>query len=234
MKLKIIHIKRNISSAKNLIFLFLFCLVFLYSNQADAAASDSLHISRQNWKKTIGDKNYTETFEIPKTNPRFNFNPSLSWIKSDSSRIIFTIIVIGILVFLLYLLLKNKVFNFNKKINNKTIYQEFSEDTDINELDLESIFEKLMKEMKYRFAIRIRFLMALKMLVNQELLIWEKDKTNGDYIRELAKTDMVHDFRQLVMIYERIWFSEIEITASDFRILDTTFTKFNNKLKKDE
>lgn len=234
MKLKIIHIKRNISPAKNLIFLFLFCLVFLYSNQAVAAASDSLHISRQNWKKTIGNTDYTETYETPKSNPRFNFNPSLSWIKSDSSRIIFTIIVIGVLVFLLYLLLKNKVFNFNKKINNKTIYQEFSEDADINELDLESIFEKLMKEMKYRFAIRIRFLMALKMLVNQELLIWEKDKTNGDYIRELAKTDMVHDFRQLVMIYERIWFSEIEITASDFRILDTTFTKFNNKLKKDE
>lgn len=234
MKLKIIHIKRNISSAKNLIFLFMFCLVFLYSNQVDAAASDSLHISRQNWKKTIGNKDYTETYETPKSNPRFNFNPSLSWIKSDSSRIIFTIVVIGVLVLLLYLLLRNKVFNFNKKINNKAIYQEFSEDADINELDLESIFDKLMKEMKYRFAIRIRFLMALKMLVNQELLIWEKDKTNGDYIRELAKTDIVHDFRQLVIIYERIWFSEIEITASDFRILDTAFTKFNTKLKKDE
>ncbi len=216
-------------------FLIMFlCLLLLSSETVYANAKDSLSISKQNWRKTIGETDFTETYLETQTNNKFNFKPSMDWIKSDLTRNIFTVIVVGILVFLLYLLLRNKVFNFDKKIANKELYQVFDENVDINNLDLDSIFSKVMIERNYKLAIRIRFLMVLKMLVNQEYLRWEKDKTNGDYIHELSKTNLILDFKHLVFVFERIWFSDVEINASDFSILNPFFTNFISKLKKDE
>ncbi len=234
MNLKLAKHIKSLYLRKKLFLIVFFCFAMLLPDIVSAATNDSLTISRNNWRKTIGKKDYTETYFIPKVNNKFNFNPSFSWIKSDISRIIFTIIVISVLAFFLYLLLRNKVFNINKKIDNKELYQVLDENADINDLDLDSIYAKVMNENNYKLAIRIRFLMVLKILVSQEYLRWEKDKTNGDYVRELSKTDFNPDFMHLVMIFERIWFSDIEINASDFGILNPSFTNFISKLKKDE
>lgn len=240
MKLKnIFNMKLSICSISlylrkiGLLFIYL-CLILFSSETLCAKDNDSLTISKQNWRKTVGETDFTETYTETQTNSKFNFKPSLGWIKSDLTRNIFTVIVIGILVFLLYLLLRNKVFNFDKKITNKELYQVFDENADISNLDLDSIFCKVMLEQNYRLAIRIRFLMVLKVLVSQEYLRWEKDKTNGDYIRELSKTNLILDFKHLVFIFERIWFSDVEINASDFSILNPSFTNFISKLKENE
>lgn len=240
MKLKnIFNMKLSICSISlylrkiGLLFIYL-CLIFLSTETLYADVNDSLTISKQNWRKTVGETDFTETYTETQTNSKFNFKPSLGWIKSDLTRNIFTVIVLGILVFLLYLLLRNKVFNFDKKITNKELYQVFDENADISNLDLDSIFSKVMLEQNYRLAIRIRFLMVLKVLVSQEYLRWEKDKTNGDYIRELSKTNLILDFKHLVFIFERIWFSDVEINASDFSILNPSFTNFISKLKENE
>ena len=60
----------------------------------------------------------------------------------------------------------------------------------------------------YRNAIRVLYLRALKGLHERGALIWQKDKTNSDYLRELSHNKNYSNFRNLSRIYEQAWFGE--------------------------
>jgi hypothetical protein len=214
-----------------LIALVAFCILLLgNNNNVIASKNDSLQLNEKKWKKISKEVDYSENYlESQKNNSYTNNTFSFNWLKSDLIRNIFTIIIIGILAFLLFKIIKHSILNLNKKIEHKNTYQVFDENSVSNDSDLSKILKDVLSENKYKLAIRIRFLMILKYLIEKEYIKWEIDKTNVDYLTEMHNQKEYAEFEYLVIIYERIWFSDVEVSLNDFNILNVFFTNFITK-----
>lgn len=214
-----------------LIALVAFCILLLgNNNNVFASKNDSLQLNEKKWKKISKEVDYSENYlESQKSNSYTNNTFSFNWLKSDLIRNIFTIIIIGILAFLLFKIIKLSILNLNKKIEHKNTYQVFDENSVSNDSDLSKILKDVLSENKYKLAIRIRFLMILKYLIEKEYIKWEIDKTNVDYLTEMHNQKEYAEFEYLVIIYERIWFSDVEVSLNDFNILNVFFTNFTTK-----
>lgn len=214
-----------------LIALVAFCILLLgNNNNVIASKNDSLQLNEKKWKKISKEVDYSENYlESQKNNSYTNNTFSFNWLKSDLIRNIFTIIIIGILAFLLFKIIKHSILNLNKKIEHKNTYQVFDENSVSNDSDLSKILKDVLSENKYKLAIRIRFLMILKYLIEKEYIKWEIDKTNVDYLTEMHNQKEYAEFEYLVIIYERIWFSDVEVSLNDFNILNVFFTNFTTK-----
>ena len=214
-----------------LIALVAFCILLLgNNNNVIASKNDSLQLNEKKWKKISKEVDYSENYlESQKNNSYTNNTFSFNWLKSDLIRNIFTIIIIGILAFLLFKIIKHSILNLNKKIEHKNTYQVFDENSVSNDSDLSKILKDVLSENKYKLAIRIRFLIILKYLIEKEYIKWEIDKTNVDYLTEMHNQKEYAEFEYLVIIYERIWFSDVEVSLNDFNILNVFFTNFTTK-----
>jgi hypothetical protein len=126
-----------------LIALVAFCILLLgNNNNVFASKNDSLQLNEKKWKKISKEVDYSENYlESQKSNSYTNNTFSFNWLKSDLIRNIFTIIIIGILAFLLFKIIKLSILNLNKKIEHKNTYQVFDENSVSNDSDLSKILK---------------------------------------------------------------------------------------------
>ena len=85
-----------------------------------------------------------------------------------------------------------------------------------------------------REAVRMRYLQSLELLRQRELIGPGKDKTNMDYLRELATTGWHKPFAALTLHYEYIWYGKLPLSAPQFAQLDQQFAAFKNSLSRNQ
>lgn len=137
------------------------------------------------------------------------------------------IVVLAFLIFILvrYLLSKEGNFLFgkkNRKINIRT--QDLEEN--IHEINFLQTISQLEQQQDYRSAIRYQFLFALKKLTDKNLISWNPEKTNRDYLRELKNENQREDFRRIVYVYDYIWYGEFDTQEKEYQYYKTYFNKF--------
>ncbi|MGR7811851.1 DUF4129 domain-containing protein [Lacinutrix undariae] len=149
---------------------------------------------------------------------------------------IFNIVPYIILAILLFFLVK-----FFLKVNSRSIISgkqksatvKFTEDEhiikneDINALILEAIAQQ-----NFRLAIRYYYLLSLKSLTDKELILWQQQKTNTDYISEIETATLKTDFKAITKIYDYVWYGEFEIDEIKFESLKTAFHKLDKTILK--
>jgi len=75
-------------------------------------------------------------------------------------------------------------------------------------------------------------IVALQELQATRQIIWHKEKTNYQYIKELANSPLVKDFRYLTILFESIWFGETEeLFADDFQKIQPYFVNYLSRIK---
>lgn len=139
----------------------------------------------------------------------------------------FGIVIIGTLLFLLvrYLMSKDGNFLFGKK-NRKINIKNQDLEENIHEINFPEAILKLEKQHDYRSAIRYHFLQALKKLSDKNLITWNPEKTNRDYLRELKNNQLNEDFRRIIYIYDYIWYGEFKTEEKDYQHYKAYFNKF--------
>ena len=100
----------------------------------------------------------------------------------------------------------------------------FSDDEQIikNE-NIEVLIQKAIQQENYRLATRYYFLLTLKKLSLKELISWQTEKTNSDYLNELKDTPNEIDFKNLVRIYNHIWYGNFSIDKVTFTTVESNF-----------
>ncbi len=137
------------------------------------------------------------------------------------------IVVIAFLIFILVRYLMSKDGNFlfgrkNRKINIRT--QDLEEN--IHEINFPQTILQLEQQHDYRSAIRYHFLFALKKLSDKNLIQWNPEKTNRDYLRELKNENLREDFRRIAYVYDYIWYGEFDTEEKEYQYYKTYFNKF--------
>lgn len=139
----------------------------------------------------------------------------------------FTLVIIGIVLYFLvkFLLSKNGNLFFsrrNKKIKIKT--QDGEEN--IHELNFSQIITKYEHNSDFRSAIRYQFLQVLKTASDKKIIAWNTDKTNRDYVHQLSNTKYQNTFKNLVRIFDNVWYGEFEVDEKDYETYKNTFQDF--------
>ncbi|QOW10751.1 DUF4129 domain-containing protein [Kaistella flava (ex Peng et al. 2021)] len=136
---------------------------------------------------------------------------------------IFSVIIIGFILYFLIKFLLGKDGNFffskkNKKINIEN--QDLQEN--IHEINFSESIEKFERQKDYRSAVRYQFLLVLKKLADKKLINWNPEKTNKDYLSELKTNDLKSNFKDLAYIFDYVWYGEFEVN-------EESYTQFKQK-----
>lgn len=140
------------------------------------------------------------------------------------------IIAIIFIAFVLSKLVLNKGM-FEKRPKNNMLRAVNEEE----EKDLDKNFEQLISESEIagdmRSAIRYRFLRTLQILGEKELIVYDKDKTNKHYLKEMP-VELKQQFSTLIRFYEYAWYGHVQFTEDHHVEIRNRFTDFNQSLSR--
>ena len=138
----------------------------------------------------------------------------------------FGIAILGFLLYILirYLMSKDGNFLFGKKNRNINITNQDIEEN-IHKINFQERILQLENQQDYRSAIRYHFLFSLKKMTDKNLINWNPEKTNRDYLRELKNINLKQDFSRMIYIYDYIWYGEFDAQEKDYQHYKSFFNK---------
>lgn len=92
--------------------------------------------------------------------------------------------------------------------------------------DLEGKFHQHLQAGEYRQAVRYLYLMSLRLLDEKGLITYHPDATNREYWRQLGEAPQGAPFRDLTVIYEKVWYGEFPLGDLVFRRVHRYFEDF--------
>lgn len=152
-----------------------------------------------------------------------NVNGSMSGLQ-----VLLKIAAIGVILFVIYLIVKAIINNEGgwvfgtpaKKINVENVAEE-----NIHSINFQNEIEEAKRQKKYRIAVRYYYLWLLKSLTDKNIIEWDIEKTNSDYLREIKAEETKKTFNFLSYIYEYSWYGEFELNEENFNTVETAFVK---------
>src|SRR5690606_18641938 len=137
----------------------------------------------------------------------FNTNHSLESIDFviQILKISAYIIIVVLIAFLVrYIILNDIHLIFRKK--PKELVEVYDLDKDIHEIDFDQLIEDAVSREQYRSAVRYHFLRLLKIMSEKQIIEWNPDKTNREYLLEISNPALKKEFDYLAYVYENIWY----------------------------
>jgi hypothetical protein len=99
-----------------------------------------------------------------------------------------------------------------------------------HESDFDALIRQALQNSNYRQAIRYQYLRTLHLLAGKNLVALAPDKTNFQYVTEIANRDYQQAFAGLTLNYEYVWYGEFEIDKNIYDKIETGFRQLNQKI----
>ena len=141
-------------------------------------------------------------------------------------------LLLAVLIFILikfFLNVNARSISHNRK--NQPLVTLSEEEHIIKNEDIQKLIQQALADKNYRLAIRYYYLYSLRLMNEKELIVWELQKTNADYNRELEKTDLKKPFAQITRLYEYIWYGDFPIDQSKFLKAEANFLSLQKVLQ---
>lgn len=116
----------------------------------------------------------------------------------------------------------------NKKNPNTVSLSE--EERIIKTEDIEQLIKDALAQNDYRLAIRYYYLFILKQLSERNLIDWQRQKTNDDYISELANSELKNSFGRATLLYDYIWYGEFPIDQKRYTQVEQVFVTLKKSI----
>jgi hypothetical protein len=143
--------------------------------------------------------------------------------------ILLKIIAIAIVIGVIYMIVKS-IMNkegqwiFGKNSDKKIInYDEIEKN--IHLIDFEKLIQKSILSNEKRLTVRYYYLWLLKKLAEKQLIVWDIEKTNSDYLYEIKSPTLKEDFAYVSYLYNTIWYGEYELNDANFTKVQKAFEK---------
>lgn len=149
---------------------------------------------------------------------------------NDAISLVMKTIAIGIVLFVVYLIVKS-ILNkegqwvFGKNTNRGILtYNDLEKN--LQTTDFQKLTAKSEKDGDNRLSIRYYYLWLLKTFAAQEIIVWDIEKTNSDYLYEIKNEKTKSDFQYLSYLYNYCWYGEFDLTADDFQQAKSLFETY--------
>lgn len=102
----------------------------------------------------------------------------------------------------------------------------------IHEVDLQDLLQKAVNKGDFKLAVRIYYLIIIKQMSDLSIIKWKKDKTNGAYLSEVFGQSYFSHFQQNTLIFERIWYGDVDINEGGYKSVVNKYQQFIEELPK--
>ena len=170
-------------------------------------------ISFKNWIAGVFMKIFEWIFGVEKATGAFN-----SFLQ------ILPYLLLGILIFILikfFLNVNARSMYQNKK--NQALVNLSEEEHIIKNENIETLINNALSEDNYRLATRYYYLLILQQMTDKEIITWELQKTNEDYLMEIQETKLKDTFRLITRFYNYIWYGDFPLDKSKYEKLAPSF-----------
>jgi hypothetical protein len=164
-------------------------------------------------------------------------NQSVDWLisffkflNSDTFKYFSWIVISAILLYFIYLFLKNNGISIFAPKPKNIATAEVDINSNIFEIDFKAELEKNIAAKNYSMAIRLHFLKTLRMFAELQLLEHSPDKTNFDYLMELQGKSTFKDFSVAVRYYEYVVYGNFEVNEQQFSVIQQHFNSLYQKI----
>ena len=143
-------------------------------------------------------------------------------------KILGIIVLVGLLVLLIVKMAggENLFGPKNSKIKPSISQAEIDNiEENLHEAELTDPIQRAIAAGDYPMAVRLYYLAVLKELSVKNHIRWKRDKTNGEYLRELAGSPLFGTVQEVTLAFERVWYGKVELTRSDFDQLEIKLKK---------
>ena len=144
--------------------------------------------------------------------------------------------IIGLLF--LYLLIKffmdRNTFDFISTAKNRKFESNSQDEELIRNSDLQALLEGAISTQNYRVAVRYYYLLLLKSLDEAKIILWEQQKTNEDFISEIASKDLKVSFSENTRLYDFVWYGDFGLTQEEFLQAELDFKTTSSLIKNDK
>ncbi|MGN6163125.1 MAG: hypothetical protein ACTHOF_01160 [Flavisolibacter sp.] len=151
--------------------------------------------------------------------------------KAWFSNLVWFLIVGSFVAILIWFLASSNIKLFRKR--DVAIVDEDLEITEENifSLDYEKEIHKAISDQNYRLAIRLWYLNILKEMADKNIIQYQHEKTNRDYLDQLDHTHYYDGFFRLTRNFEYSWYGQFPLQADGFQLLQKDFQTFKQQLQ---
>lgn len=138
------------------------------------------------------------------------------------------VLLAAIAALVIYLLMRAEVltFLFPKKAQSGGLdYENVGEN--IHEIDFDKAVDEAINQQNFRLAVRLLYLRTLKHLTDAGQIDYKPDKTNRQYVYELANSPLQSDFESLTRQFEFVWYGDFPVDETRFGLLRQQFRLFD-------
>ena len=173
---------------------------------------------------TLRERNPTEE-ETPQATP--TRNPSASRGATEAFKLLLLLVAVGLLVFAIVQWRGgNHFFKTNRRIKRRGADVSLREiEENLDSVDLRTPLERAIADGNFRRAVRLLYLQSIQRLDEKRLVRWQIDKTNGEYLRELAAGELRTRFAEVTLVFERLWYGERDLDRAQFTAVHREFNE---------
>lgn len=101
---------------------------------------------------------------------------------------------------------------------------------ELSQTNYEELLKQAREDHRYGDAVRYIYLISLQKLSKAGLISWKADKTNQDYMNDLADHPAKSDFSRLTYFYEFVEYGDFSIRRDSFSKVEDIYQKFKTKI----
>lgn len=105
------------------------------------------------------------------------------------------------------------------------------EETIIKSENIAELIERAVKDGDFRLAIRYYYLQLLRQLNRKELIKYEFQKTNSEYLNEIREDNLRFQLKKAMRLYDFIWYGSFSLSETDFHLAQRNFQDLQTSLK---
>jgi hypothetical protein len=209
-----------VCSRVGVIFLILFGL------EMQAKRTDNQVFDRALWEELAADADYPFEKEPEDSGVQFDWLDKSQLLGLlEVLKYVLYAVVIALLLYLIYRLANRYQLFFSDKLKDTRIQVQSLEEAEENlrDANLSTLLEVSLAKGDFRIAIRILFLMAIAQMDTDKVIVWKKQKTNFEYLRELRSNELKPGFQRAVWHFERVWYGNVTPDAAYYNAILPAF-----------
>lgn len=145
------------------------------------------------------------------------------------STVLWVLIVGVFLALVIYYMAESGLFRRKNKLPEEKGGDLEEMPEDIFAINYQKEIDKAVANGDYRLAVRLHYLHLLKKMTSKNLIRYEQDKTNMDYLMQLHGTAYYHDFFRVTLHYEYSWYGKFAVNAETYQLILQDIQKLDNR-----
>ena len=145
--------------------------------------------------------------------------------------ILWILLVTAFVGIVFWYLISGNIFLFRKPSQAAIVQEEEETQTeDIFSINFDKEITRAINAGQYRSAIRLLYLQTLKELSQRNIINYKNERTNTEYVYQLAGTTFYKNFSYLTRTFEYTWYGKADLNKDVFETLKSDFLSFKTML----